>query len=117
MTTDSDSALFAAFATCAEQITCYYRVLGEPKRICHHDNGLWFLENPGLVIDFVPEIARQGIERMARKAGISVRKGDGGQGKQAYYTFLSDGLTIQKLNRLTALVCAETLRLEHAARH
>jgi hypothetical protein len=63
--------LLAAFTTCTEQLTLYYRALGD-MRSCHLSNGLWFLDNPGLLIDFVPPVAREGVERMLKEAGITL---------------------------------------------
>lgn len=105
-----DSELLAAFRACTDEITRYYRALGDP-RTCQNSNGLWFPDAPGLLIDFVPEIAQDGIERLATAAGITVRKNDGGRGKQAYFTFMAGGLTPEKLNDLTERVRAETERL------
>jgi hypothetical protein len=111
MAMSSQQELLAAFATCAAQITLYYRALGDTRRTCQRSNGLWFLEDPGLVIDYVPEVAREGIDRMAKAAHIKMLKSDGGQGKQAYYIFLAEGLTPQKLETLTDLVQAEISKL------
>jgi hypothetical protein len=108
---ESQRELLAAFAACTEQITRYYRALGDTCHKCHFSNGLWFPEGAGLVIDFVPEVAREGIERLTRNAGIEIGKNDGARGKQAYYTFQEAGLTPQKLEKLTELVRTETIRL------
>lgn len=103
--------LAPTFRKATERITNYYKARGLQTK-CGFANCLWFPNDPGLGIDFVPPQVRGDLEALIRGAGINLKKSDGERGDGAYFIFLKDGLTPQKLDILADAVEQETIRLQ-----
>lgn len=94
--------------TIRDRLLAYYASFGDPATTRFGAPYLHaYPQGDRLSLDFIPEIAREGLDALLANAGINSERHDGGGGKKAYLSLSSKGLTREKLDRLGELMEAD----------
>ena len=99
-------ALEPSITAVRDAITAYYRVMGIQDFRCGVSTPT---DPPGIGLDFIPEVCREGLAELIEGAGFGLRRMDGGKGTAAYFILLKETITQERLQTLKAAVEAGTI--------